>query len=197
MICVGVDVDNVLRNISEKAQVVFEREYPDAVMGKYKWAWDFPNINLPLHKKLDVMWKEFPQEIFGDADPYSTAQEDLCMLQTHLFAYHKKSKTICVTHQVESTTEITKKWLKTHNFKFGEIIITAEKHKVNKIDFLIDDSPGNYRKWVEEGRDPNRFIMMNESFNQSLIVPHRINRLREAIPIIDKYYESGELIVKT
>lgn len=50
MIKIDVDVDNVLINITKKAQEVFEREYPDAVMGKYKWAWDFPNINLPLHK---------------------------------------------------------------------------------------------------------------------------------------------------
>lgn len=35
--------------------------------------------------------------------------------------------------------------------------------------------------------------MMNESFNQTIIVPHRIDRLIEAIPIIEKYYKGGKL----
>lgn len=101
-----------------------------------------------------MLWKEFPEEIFGKAEPYPVALKDFSQFKLHMYVYHDKSELVCVTHQVPTTEDITRKWLKKYNFDFEKIIVTADKHKVDEIDFLIDDSPLNYRKWVEEGKTP-------------------------------------------
>ena len=54
------------------------------------------------------------------------------------------------------------------------------------IDFLIDDSPKNYEKWVAAGRDEKEYILFDRPYNQACPASNRIYKLSDAIEIFTK-----------
>jgi 5'(3')-deoxyribonucleotidase len=61
--------------------------------------------------------------------------------------------------------------------------VTNHKHKVN-IDILVDDSPKNYEKWVESGRDETSYILFDRPYNQEVPATNRIYKLSDLIEIL-------------
>jgi 5'(3')-deoxyribonucleotidase len=63
------------------------------------------------------------------------------------------------------------------------VYVTNHKHKVD-IDILIDDSPKNYEKWVEAGRDETAYILFDRPYNQDVLATNRIYKLSDLIEIL-------------
>lgn len=63
------------------------------------------------------------------------------------------------------------------------------------IDFLIDDSPKNFERWIKAGRDIKRFILMDRDYNQDTMAINRIKHLSEAIETI-KYLLLKDRLIK-
>jgi len=52
------------------------------------------------------------------------------------------------------------------------------------VDYLIDDSPTNYRYWKDGRQDEDTFILLDRPYNQKVKAKHRVSNLKEAEAII-------------
>jgi len=179
---IGVDVDGVLRNITPTLMRLFKEHHPDAVKSDLIDGWDFPNVDLPLQTKMDFMFKRFPKEVFLYSKPFKDTQDEFKKLQK--WADDNDGFLVCVTTQEDHLIGLTYMWLATHNILFKEIHISGNKHE-KPIDYLIDDSPSNFSKWVGAGRKPEDFILFDATYNQDVDAPNRIEKISEAIKIIN------------
>lgn len=178
---VGVDVDGVLRNITPTVMELFKKHYPEAVKSDLVTGWDFPNVDLPHEKKMKVMFEEFPKEIFLLSKPFENARSEFKKLSD--WADKENVELVCITTQEKELIFFTYLWLGTYKFTFSELLITGNKHE-RDIDYLIDDSPKNYTKWVNAKRIPENFILFDATYNQHINAPVRIKELSEAIKYV-------------
>lgn len=181
IIRVGVDVDDVLRDITSTMMNLFKKHHPDAVKSDVVDGWDFPNVDLPLEKKLDMMFKEFPKEVFLYSEPLKNTKEEFAKLKK--WAEQNNVRLVCVTTQEEHLIGLTYMWLAMHNFLFKEVYIEKNKYEC-PIDYLIDDAQHNFENWVKAGRDPETFLLFDAPRNQHANAPIRIKCLTEAIQYI-------------
>lgn len=179
---IGVDVDGVLRNDVEKCMEIFRRIHPEAVKSDIVHGWDFPNVDITFERKLEILFTEYPLEIFEGSEPFENAIEGFNLLNNWL--YENNGKIACVTHQQPELIHHTLIWLGKHKFNFPEIKVTGEKQKTD-IDFLIDDAPHNFKNWVDAGRDPKRFILVDRDYNKDVPAPSRVSSVGESISIIE------------
>jgi hypothetical protein len=52
------------------------------------------------------------------------------------------------------------------------------------LDILVDDSPKNYTKWVEAGRDEKSYILFDRPYNQDCPATNRIYKLSDLINLL-------------
>ena len=174
-IIVGIDVDGVLRDFEAKVIEVVTQIYPEdstsdvfspGVVDKYKHIWQNSHV----------------KEVFRDAEPLPGALDGMKAISK----VHKRVQTVCVTQQMPFLAHHTLYWLGLHGFNFQKVYISQNKPS-EPIDFLIDDMEKQYNKWQAAGRDMDHFILMHDKRNAHIDAIHRINRLNEACPIIEKY----------
>ncbi len=179
---VGVDVDGVLREITPVIMELFKKHHPDKIKQELVDGWDFPNVDLPVSEKMDFMFKRFPKEVFLLSKPFKDAKKEFDKLQK--WADDNEVFLVCVTHQNDKLIHLTYMWLATHMFIFKEIHVGGNKHE-KPVDYLIDDSPENYEKWVKAGRDPKEFILFDSTYSKHIDAPVRIEKLTDAIDHIE------------
>jgi 5'(3')-deoxyribonucleotidase len=138
-------------------------------------------------KELSKLWRETHcEEIYRNAELMPMVKEEYKLLKDWCRAQKTGYQFVCVTSQMPYNINHTLYWLGKHYFNFMETIISNHKHNVN-IDFLIDDSPKNYQKWVDAGRNETHFILFDRPYNKHIEATHRITKLSEAIDILKLY----------
>ena len=179
----GIDVDGVLRDFDTKVLEIIKQVYPDKILSEVTTSWDYDNIDVPI-KELSKLWHETHcEEIYRNSELMPGAKEELKLLKEWGRTQKPGYQYICVTAQIPYNDSHTLYWLGKHYFNFLETHITNYKYKVD-IDYLIDDSPKNYDKWVEAGRDEKTFILFNRPYNQNCPATNRINKLSDVINIL-------------
>lgn len=179
---IGVDVDGVLRDMTSVLMDIFKNLHPKSVKSDIIDGWDFPNIDLPKQKKLDIMFKEYPKELFQTSPQIKNAHKEY--LKLNKWAQANNAKLVCATAQMPNLIHHTLIWLGENKFNFDEIYVSDNKHELD-IDFLIDDSPQNFDKWVEAGKDPKHFILVDRDWNQHIKVSNRVTSLGDTIKVIE------------
>ena len=143
---IGLDVDGVLRNLMDEINKVFKKHYPGHITDEPAYTYDFPHIKMPLSDKFNIIFNEYPEDVFLKAKPYPGAVMQFnCLKQ---WAKKKNIKIVCVTSQESHLISLTYLWLGKYNFTFDELYITKSKGSLG-IDYLIDDDVSyNYINWV-------------------------------------------------
>jgi 5'(3')-deoxyribonucleotidase len=179
----GIDVDGVLRDFDTKVMSLIKELYPDKVTSDVTHGWDFPNVDMDI-KELAKLWQETHcEEIYRDADLMPVVKEEFKLLKEWGRTQKPGYQYICVTAQMPYNACHTHYWLGKHYFNFLEVHISNHKHKID-IDYLIDDSPKNYDKWVKAGRDETTFILIDRPYNQHCPATNRISKLSDLINIL-------------
>lgn len=174
---IGIDVDGVLRNIDVPIMDIFKKLYPEAVKSEVISGYDFPNIDLPLRTKRECIFDVCPKDVFLNSLPYNEAVEDFPIIVE--WAKKNKIKLVCTSHQKPHLIKLTYQWLAKWNFVFEELHFDKEKQCL-PIDFLVDDSPKNYYKWMDR-RMIGKFFMFDRDYNKDVNALVRINRLTDII----------------
>lgn len=178
---IGVDIDGVLRDWDGALLNMVKTYYPDRLLSEKSTSWGLNHIDLPIEYLRYLFAVKHVYEVYYHAKPYDDAILGFSMLKT--FADVCGHKLICVSHQWDDTIPPTLGWLGLHGIEFEEIHFTEEKHEVN-IDYLIDDSPSNYEKWVESGRKESSFIIFTRNYNHDCVATNRVSKLTDAIKYI-------------
>lgn len=176
MIKIGFDVDGVLRDNMAKVTEVFKLYYPHSVIGEVAYNYDFPHIQMSLKDKFNIIFNEFPKEIFLDALPYQGVCEDFLNLLS--WADENNFKFACATTQEKHLITLTYSWLAKYNFSFEELYITNKKGEIG-LDYLIDDAPYNYENWIKNGNPEENFFLMHRDWNHDVPATNRIRRISE------------------
>jgi 5'(3')-deoxyribonucleotidase len=182
---VGIDVDGVLRDFDTKAMEIIKRLYPDKVLSDITHGWDFPNVDMPVSEIAKIWQETHCEEIYRESELMPGVKEEFKLLKEWGRTQRPGFQWVCVTAQMPYNACHTLYWLGKHYFNFLETYISNHKHKVD-IDFLIDDSPKNYEKWVKAGRDEKEYILFDRPYNQDCPATNRIYKLSDAIEILMK-----------
>ena len=67
---IGIDIDGVLRDVSFSINKVFKTYYPEYITNDPQYNYDFPHIRMPLKEKLNIIFNEYPEDVFLKAKPY-------------------------------------------------------------------------------------------------------------------------------
>jgi len=180
---IGIDVDGVLRDFDTKTMEIIKELYPDKILSEVTSGWDFPNVDIDA-KELSKLWRETHcEEIYREAPLMPGVKEEFKLLKEWGRTQRPGYQYAVVTAQMPYNTCHTHYWLGKHYFNFLEVYVTNHKHKVD-IDILIDDSPKNYEKWVEAGRDETAYILFDRPYNQEVPATNRIYKLSDLIEIL-------------
>jgi 5'(3')-deoxyribonucleotidase len=182
---VGIDVDGVLRDFDTKAMEIIKRLYPDKILSETTHGWDFPNVDVPVSELAKIWQETHCEEIYREAGLMPGVKEEFKLLKEWGRTQRPGFQWLCVTAQMPYNACHTLYWLGKHYFNFLETYVSNYKHKVD-IDFLIDDSPKNYEKWVAAGRDEKEYILFDRPYNQDCLASNRIYKLSDVIEIFKK-----------
>lgn len=183
----GIDVDGVLRDFDSKAIEIFQRVYPEKINMEFinSYSYDFSGLIDVPKKELSKIWQEtFCEEIYREAGLMPRVKEELKLLRD----WCRKQKDVrysfaVATAQIPRNMSHTYYWLGKHNFNFTEIYCNNNKHSLN-IDYLVDDSPINYEKWISSGKSESKFIMFDRPQNRLITATNRITKFSELIEIL-------------
>lgn len=179
---IGIDVDGVLRNWDASLIRMIKRYYPDKIInGRDIESWTWKNLDLPIEYVRYLFSVKHVDEVYLDAEPYKDAITQFGMLLT--YAKLNNHQLVCVSHQWDDTIPATLSWLGKYGFSFHEILFTEDKY-LTDVDVLIDDSPKNYKEWVDNGRDSGSFFVFDHHYNRECGAIIRIKQLIDAIPHI-------------
>lgn len=141
----GIDIDGVLRNFTDKMIEVYLRCYPTHTILTNK------TYNLkywtPIGEEINkFVFQTHAEEIYGNSLPYPNVSDHIKNLK------NMGHDIIIVSTQPNKQIEdISIKWLSKHNIIYDEIYFTSEKEKVN-IDLLLDDYVLNLNKVMNSGK---------------------------------------------
>ena len=182
---IGIDCDGVLRDFIGAFRKVVAQEFPNQEIPWMVTSWRFEK-ELPwlTEKEVKELYREkFADVIFRDALPLDSRIMEFWALEK--WAKKENHKLICVTSQWPSIRHYTLYWLGKHNLNFDEVIFERGRLKWKKnIDWLIDDSPENYRNWVRGRGNDENFIVCDAPYNKDINPTHRIHSLLDIQKII-------------
>ena len=90
-----------------------------------------------------------------------------------------------MTSQHPTCSHHTLTWLGKHELNFETVYFRrGEKKWMVECDFLIDDSPTNWKHWKNGRGSDHNFILMNQKWNEKLKATNRVNSIEEALNII-------------
>jgi len=180
---IGLDVDGVLRDFDTKVMSLIKELYPDKVLSDITTSWDFGNVNMDI-KELSKLWQETHcEEIYREAPLMPNVKEEFKLVKEWGRTQKPGYQYVIATAQMPYNANHTLYWLGKHYFNFLEVYVSNHKHKLD-IDILVDDSPKNYTKWVEAGRDEKSYILFDRPYNQDCLATNRIYKLSDLINIL-------------
>lgn len=178
---IGVDVDGVLRDLERAIVAAFSRHLPETVRGAHSTDYTaFDQIDLPIREKRKLIFGSWVEEIFLEASPIVGS---LPAFQELLAWAHENGHVVeCVSANGGELAEYTRQWLEYHGYYFDDYHWTGAKGLVG-VDFLIDDAPTNYDKWIDNN-DESRFILMDQIYNVATPATYRASTLADALTIL-------------
>jgi len=181
---IGIDIDGVLRDFSTTFHSLMKRDYPDVVLTDTIVDWDFEKSFTMDRKELQKLyWGEYKRDVFRFAPPIKDSI--MHMRKLFIWADENKHKLIAVSSQRPTGRSDSLYWLGNHYLGFEEVhFIRGEKKWKKDIDWLVDDSPENYKHWINN-RDEDGFILFDAPYNQYLKPTYRVKSLWEITNIIN------------
>tara|TARA_A100001391_G_scaffold203626_1_gene196531 strand:- start:105 stop:689 length:585 start_codon:yes stop_codon:yes gene_type:complete len=190
---IGIDVDGVIRDFAGDLVRQIQKHYPEYLKNEYDktlvpnfggglitdWYLE-KNFNCTKEELQNVYWYEFADEIMGNGDPIT---ENVVELKNWLET--TDDELWCVTSQKDHARHHTLTWLGKHGLNFKGVIFERGKYKwKHDVEWLVDDSPENWRQW-KKNRDDDNIIVIDQPYNQLISPYYRVNNLKQAREIID------------
>ena len=193
---VGIDVDGVLRNFCQALVSAIKTYHPEYIKDEYDetvvptmepdsgmvtdWYLE-NNFNCTKKDLQQIYWYDQAKWIMGNGKPF---EENVRTLKNWIKHYND-IEWVCVTSQKEHARHYTLSWLGKHELNFNKVVFAkgSDKWQV-EVDYLIDDSPSNYKYWFDGRQDDDGFILLDRPYNQNIKPKHRVSNLREAEEII-------------
>ena len=92
---------------------------------------------------------------------------------------------VCITSQHPICSHHTLTWLGKQGLNFQTVYFRKGMKKwMVECDYLIDDSPNNWKHWKNGRGSDHNFILMNQKWNEKLKATNRVNSIEEALNII-------------
>ena len=186
---IGIDVDGVLRDFCHgliRAVKAYHPEYikkdkeiPEQYLHIRDWHLE-NNFNCTKKDLQQIYWYEHAKWIMGNGRAFKENVRTLKYWMKHI-----NKEWVCVTSQKEHARHYTLSWLGKHELNFDKVVFAKGKDKWQvDVDYLIDDSPTNYRYWKDGRQDEDTFILLDKPYNQKVKAKHRVSNLKEAEAII-------------
>jgi 5'(3')-deoxyribonucleotidase len=196
---IGIDVDGVLRdfcggliNVIQKHYPHYLKKHPDYgppysscnTSGEYitkitDWQLE-KNFNCTKKDLQQIYWYDRAKWIMGNGQPF---EDNVRTLKYWMKDLNKEF--VCVTSQKEHARHYTLSWLGKHGLNFDKVVFAKGKDKWQvDVDYLIDDSPVNYKYWKDGRQDEDGFILLDRPYNKKVKPIHRVFNLKEAEEII-------------
>jgi len=183
---IGIDVDGVLRDFCESLTNVVKEKYPtylpDNFQGIKSWYFD-GDFNCSIDDLKQIYWYKDAKQIMGDGLPMPGQIKQMY----DLFEWGEKNNHtfVCVTSQRAHARHHTLTWLGRYGMEFDTIYFRRgrDKWKVD-VDYLVDDSPENFKAWVYGRGMQEGFILRDAPYNQDINASYRIENLKEITDII-------------
>ena len=190
---IGIDVDGVLRDFCHGLIRAIKIHHPEYLKNGYDESteptmegglimdWHLEkNFNCSKEDLQQIYWHDHAKWIMGNGRAF---KENVRTLKNWI--KHYDHEWVCVTSQKEHAYHYTLSWLGKHELNFEKVIMAKGKDKWQvDVDYLIDDSPMNYKYWKEGRQDEDGFILLDRQYNQKIKPKHRVSNLREAEEII-------------
>jgi len=193
---IGIDVDGVLRDFCQALVRAIKTYHPEYIKDEYDetvvptmepdsgmvtdWYLE-NNFNCTKKDLQQIYWYDQAKWIMGNGKPF---EENVRTLKNWIKHYND-IEWVCVTSQKEHARHYTLSWLGKHELNFNKVVFAkgSDKWQV-EVDYLIDDSPSNYKYWFDGRQDDDGFILLDRPYNQNIKPKHRVSNLREAEEII-------------
>ena len=191
---IGIDIDGVLRDFSSDLYKVIKEHYPDYIkpgsenvysveeIRKEMTDWDLEdNFNAPIEEIKRIYREEHAETILGKGTPFV---DNVNYLREQI---KKDEHTfVAVTSQHPTCCHHTLTWLGKQELGFSSVVFKKGRKKwMVECDYLIDDSPNNYRAW-KDGRGGDRnFLLYDQKWNEKINSTNRIYNIEDAIKIIN------------
>lgn len=191
---IGVDVDGVIRDFSTDLYRVIKEHYPQYMkegtdkavsveeIKKEMTDWDLEDTFEASREEIQRIYREEHSEtILANGTPYV---DNIKYLKEQIF---KDEHTfIAVTSQHPTCCHHTLTWLGKQELGFSSVVFKKGRKKwMVECDYLIDDSPNNYRAW-KDGRGGDRnFLLYDQKWNEKINATNRIYNIEDAIKIIN------------
>ncbi len=166
---IGVDVDGVIRDFSQDLFRVIQRDYPEWLI----------HTDSDSFVSIEENW-DLDKSFLANGTPY---QDNVDYLRKEI--KKQEHDFVCVTSQHPTCSHHTLTWLGKYELNFETVYFRrGEKKWMVECDYLIDDSPTNWRSW-KNGRGSDRnFILMNQQWNEKLKATNRVKSIKEALELI-------------
>jgi len=193
---IGIDVDGVLRDFCQALVRAIKTYHPEYIKDEYDETFEPTmepesgmvtdwylenNFNCTKKDLQQIYWYDQAKWIMGNGKPF---EENVRTLKNWIKHYND-IEWVCVTSQKEHARHYTLSWLGKHELNFDKVVFAKGKDKWQvDVDYLIDDSPTNYRYWKDGRQDEDTFILLDKPYNQKVKAKHRVSNLKEAEAII-------------
>ena len=193
---IGIDVDGVLRDFCQALVRAIKTYHPEYIKDEYDETFEPTmepesgmvtdwylenNFNCTKKDLQQIYWYDQAKWIMGNGKSF---EENVRTLKNWIKHYND-IEWVCVTSQKEHARHYTLSWLGKHELNFDKVVFAKGKDKWQvDVDYLIDDSPTNYRYWKDGRQDEDTFILLDRPYNQKVKAKHRVSNLKEAEAII-------------
>ena len=191
---IGVDVDGVIRNFSYDLYSTIKKHYPQYIkpgsenvysveeVMKEMTDWDLEDSFDASREEIKRIYREeHADTILSNGTPFEdeikTLKEEIAK-DEHTF--------VCITSQHPTCSHHTLTWLGKYGLNFQTVYFRKGMKKwMVECDYLIDDSPNNWKYWKNGRGGDKNFLLMNQRWNEKVKSSSRVNSIKEAIELIN------------
>ena len=183
---IGIDVDGVLRDFPQDLMRVVKEHYPQYINENsdklLHWSLS-DNFNCTKEDLQQIYWHDYADVIMGNGTPIYGAIKR--MYDLFDWAEENGHTVCCITSQKPHARYHTLHWLGKYGLNFDTEYFRKgfEKWKVN-VDYLVDDSPNNFKYWVKGRGTQEGFILVDALYNQEINSSYRVYNLDQVKNII-------------
>ena len=186
---IGIDVDGVLRDFSGDLETIIKKEFPQYIPGDIdsfkldNWKLD-ECLTCTKKEVQEIYWYSHANEIMANGTPIYGAIKK--MYDLFDWAEENGHSLVCITSQKPHARHYTLSWLGKYGLNFDTVYFRKGFEKPDvQVDYLVDDSPNNFKYWREKRGMENGFILVDALYNQHIKSNYRIKGLDEVIGLIN------------